>query len=175
MPVLELVTERRVALSDRLSELAHIARGAGYLDVVDWANSELCGYRADVPTYRHVKGVPMGYNPVKGWVPLYGDSQSLLRSVGCRGLRQSVSQIEEAIRKSVGGKAYMHYPATEAQLMSEASGHRFAQMATCLEVCVLDHVLSRVGSLTTNWINQIEGRQAITPTAGDEPPPPAAA
>ncbi|MEO1104922.1 MAG: hypothetical protein AAFW98_14540, partial [Pseudomonadota bacterium] len=118
---------------------------------------------------------PMGFHPVRGWVQLYSDGSGLLRSVGGHGLRQSISEIEQAIRKSVAGKAYVHYRGDEVRVMNQASGHRFGQMATCLEISALDHLLTRVASLTSNWINQIEGQVQTTQAQDELPPPPAAA
>jgi len=146
------------SLARPLRELAPRARRAGYIDVADWANSECEGYRSDVPSYRHATGVPMGFNPMRGWVPIYVENRAILRAIGAHGLRQSIVHIEDAIATSANGKAHVHYTAAEIALVNAAAATRYAQMATCVDIRTLAAVITRVRALLDHWSEQLVSR-----------------
>ncbi|MEM7694751.1 MAG: hypothetical protein AAF318_09890 [Pseudomonadota bacterium] len=150
-------------LTPLLTNLARSATAAGYMDVADWANSERQGYRSDVPVYRRVTGVPMGFSPMKGWVPLFVENKALLREVGAHGLRQSIGHIENAIANSDSGKAYVHYTSEEIGLINIAAGTRFAQMASAIDIGALQRIVTSVTSLARQWSHQIHARTPPTP------------
>lgn len=176
MPFLEIVSSPpEPHLAERLAELALMAHNAGYIDVVDWTSSELRGYRGGVPVYRHVRGTPVGLHPTKGWVQLYPPDRVPLRISTTYGIRQGIGELEAAIAQAVGGKAYVQYSDNETGLINNASGLRFSQMASCVDVSVLDHVLTRVGSLATNWINEIRASMPFAPSPDSGPLAPPAA
>lgn len=145
----------RLSLAPRLLAIAEQAEATGYMDVADWARSECDGYRADVPAYRRVTGLPMGFNPLKGWVPLYADNANLLVEIGTRGLRQSVSVIEQAIAGSANGKALVHHSGEVIAIINAAVGANFAQIATNVDVRSLQSILLSVSSLADRWQSQI--------------------
>ncbi|WMS43715.1 hypothetical protein RDV64_04755 [Acuticoccus sp. MNP-M23] len=134
-----------------LSELAVAADAAGHMDVVDWARSELGGYRSDVPAYRHVHGVPMGFNPMRGWIPVYLEDRNLLKRIGGHTLRQSIGNIEQAVANSRNGKAYVHYTAEQIAFINAAGTIRYAQMASNIDVASLASVVDSVRSLAASW------------------------
>ncbi len=147
-----------------LSELAVAADAAGYMDVVDWARSELGGYRSDVPAYRNVKGVPMGFNPMRGWIPVYLDDRNLLKRIGGHMLRQSIGNIEQAVANSRNGKAYVHYTAEQIAFINAAGTIRYAQMASNIDVGALNAVIESVRSQAASWQEKLGPLRAPAPS-----------
>ena len=143
------------SLAPRLVTLAERAEAAGYMDVADWARSECNGYRADVPAYRRIEGLPMGFNPLKGWIPLYAPNPALLATIGSHGLRQSVEVIEAAIAGSANGRALVHHTGEAIAVINAAAGTHFAQVATSVDVRNLQSLLTSVASLADRWQLQI--------------------
>jgi len=149
-----------------LSDLALAADAAGYMDVVDWARSELGGYKDEVPAYRHVKGVPMGFNPMRGWIPVYLEDRDLLKRIGGHTLRQSIGNIEQAIANSRNGKAYVHYTAEQIAFINASGSMRYAQMASNIDLEALRSVRESVRSLAASWQEKI-GPLRVPVTSAD--------
>ncbi len=152
------------SLVPALATLGERAEAAGYMDVVDWIRSECTGYRADVPAYRRVEGLPMGFNPMKGWIPLYCQNTALLSKIGTHGLRQGVGVIEAAIASSANGRALIHQTGEAIAIINAAAGTNYAQVATSIDVRKLQSLLFSVASLADRWQMQI-GPPATPPTA----------
>lgn len=155
------------SLVPRLVRLAETAEAAGYMDIADWARSERNGYRADVPAYRHLEGLPMGFNPMRGWIPVYCDKPALLDAIGSHGLRQSVEVIESAIATSANGRALIHHTGEAIRLINAAAATNYAQVATSVDVRALQSLLLSVASLADRWQLQV-GPPAVAAAA---PPP----
>lgn len=145
-------------LAPMLAELARSARSVGFMDVADWAESERQGYRTDVPPYRRVSGLPMGFNPLRGWVPIYIDNRALLKRAGAHCLRQGITAIEEAIAKSKNHKALIHYSAEQIALINAAAGTNYIQMASSIDIGALEALQTSVRSLTRHWQTQLAAR-----------------
>jgi len=157
------------SLAPRLIALGAHAEATGYMDVADWVRSELNGYRNDVPAYRRVTGLPMGFNPMQGWIPLYSDNRSFLSEIGTHGLRQSITVIEQAIASSTNGKALIHHTGEAIAIINAAAGTHYAQVATNVDVRNLQSILLSVASLADRWQEQI-GLPALQPASATASP-----
>lgn len=158
------------SIAPRLAALTAQAEASGFMDVADWARSELTGYRADVPAYRRVSGLPMGFNPMQGWIPLYSDNRVLLAEIGTHGLRQSVTVIEQAIGSSANGKALVHHTGEAIAIINAAAGTSYAQVATNVDVRNLQSILLSVASLADRWQEQMGPPAPLAATATVRPP-----
>lgn len=135
------MTARRDATEDHaipldilLEDVERAADAAGWAEFSDWAHCEQSGYRdREVPEYRRISGVPMGFVPGTGWVPLFIRDAEERRRISVHGLAQPVKQIDAAIAQSVNGKAFIHYPTEKVQGLNGRLDKSYHSMATCVD------------------------------------------
>jgi hypothetical protein len=71
--------DQSVTVSNLLRRVKFTAAKLGLGRIEDWVEQELNGYEKRVPDYRMVHGRPLGRNPVRGWMPLSGNTELLSR------------------------------------------------------------------------------------------------
>ncbi|MEM0907581.1 MAG: hypothetical protein AAGJ94_09480 [Pseudomonadota bacterium] len=137
-----------------LRYLKAAAHDVGFMDVVDWACSELDGYRTEPPPYRRVIGTPFGFNPLNGWIPVFMEDRIRLRQFGVHHLRQPISAIEAAVCAGESGKAQVHFSANDIEEINAAAGTHYSQIATTIDSRALKSLLRSVESLARRWEHQ---------------------
>jgi hypothetical protein len=96
--VLELQKEAldtNVELPDLLRKAKFVARKLKINEIEDWINLELDGYYGnETPRYRHIQGVPIVNDPIRGDIHFVIENQAIYDSFARRNMNNSISELE---------------------------------------------------------------------------------
>lgn len=93
-------------------------------DFLEWIEKELNGYDKDgqsSPEYRKISGNPMGFNPMRGWIPFIIDDPEQQELLSNRITPQPIGELEDLIKRNKGNLR-MSYPPSVCREFSRAVG-----------------------------------------------------
>jgi hypothetical protein len=97
---------KSISVSDLLRRVKFAAVKLGLGQLEDWVEQELNGYKATVPDYRVVHGLPMARNPFRGWEQIGGH----VESISARPVGQSIASLEALIAGAEGKATRLSFP-----------------------------------------------------------------
>jgi hypothetical protein len=136
----------------------------GLPSVESWVESELNGYRDELPDYRILMGQPRAFNPVRGWIPIGGNAQ-VITMISQAHIAQPIAGLEELVTRE--RRSYMlllpYLPQQLEMLYKLVGTAQFAQMGIELSAGQFADILDRVRNLVLDWALELE-RQGIMGT-----------
>ena len=119
-----------------------------------WANSEMEGYKTEVPEYRRFSGVVKAFNPYQGWQPVVfkGKSVALKEMLTAVSLYNAVAEVETWINSE--GDSLEHPLSLE---MAYEMGVP-AQMSVFVAKSALTVIPDRIRSYVLNWSLELEAK-----------------
>lgn len=147
-----------VSVASLLRKVKLAAMKLGLDKIEDWVQYELNGYPDKVPEYRQLRGQPIAFNPMRGWIPLTGDGIELL---SIQHVGQPISGIEDALRQS--NNANMHIPFSP-QLVSRldrSTNYSFGRYSLSVGRGQVASVVDAVRTAVLDWAMNLE-RAGIT-------------
>ncbi|WP_316214433.1 MULTISPECIES: hypothetical protein [unclassified Bradyrhizobium] len=140
-------------VSDLLRRVKFVAAKLGLGRVEDWVEQELNGYETPPPEYRRVRGRPMARNPIRGWMPVGGNTEKLSSVMSF----EPVSSLEELLSSSkAGGSLQMPYPDEIQEFLNAANKVRNWNFALEVPPSELKRILDRVRTLVLDWALTLE-------------------
>lgn len=108
--IIEEAAESTTPVSTLLRK-AKIAAAALELDnLEEWISSELNGYEGEVPDYRKITGELKGFNPVRGWIPIFSDDPDFIRPLTEVDHRQKIAELESLLSAESGDIIHIPLP-----------------------------------------------------------------
>jgi hypothetical protein len=123
-------------------------------DTVEWADSELKGYREEVPAYRLIRGRPKGLSPYHGW-SVVGGTAKVIDALSQRAVGQPVSALEHLIEGDDDGDLIVTLPPSVVNGITSTNPgcHDVALFISRADVvAVVDHVRN----LVLDWALDLE-------------------
>jgi AbiTii len=159
--LVDMASTPAVSTADLLRRALVVARRLAVPELVDWINSELNGYKGEVPAYRIIYGQLVAYNDVRGeHIPCtVGDdrtSEALRRHTE----RQSVSVLEGLIDGSQTQLIRSFSASVEKQLMESMSFVRMIPRLILTKPQV-QGILDCVRNGILEWALDLEGRGVL--------------
>lgn len=117
------ILDKEYRVSDLLRKALVIAHKLNILEIENWINKELIGYKIEeVPEYRIVFGIIKAWRPFKGWQSIIFSDIETQNKLSKKHFYHSISEIEELINR--GKKDYIHmpYPPDIEKQLREAIG-----------------------------------------------------
>lgn len=127
--------------------------------VEEWVESELNGYKGEIPEYRLLKGEPRAFNPYRGWIPIGGDPKTV-RMISTARTNQSIAEIEDLVASTEDG-GYLHQalpPEVVNALNRSMQFGGFGQMSVMIGRAEMAGILDVVRTKVLDWAIELEKR-----------------
>jgi hypothetical protein len=125
--------------------------------VEDWVDSELKGYKGEVPDYRKIRGQPKAKNPYVGWIPIAGTGE-VMKMISIVPLGQPISGIESLLAAKDRGEFIFPYPPNIVEMLNQDNDVYFAEMGAHFDRSAAVAVVDAVRTLVLEWAIELEKR-----------------
>ena len=149
---------KELKISDILRKALVVSKKLNLEDFQNWIEKELNGYgeAKDIPEYREVSGQIRGWNPYRGWIPLFFEDPKLGEIASKRKNGQSIAEIEYLIDNS-DKSSYFHMPFPPEIQHQLSQGFGFETEVTLFTpASSLIRVLDSVRNILLNWALKLE-------------------
>ena len=101
-----------IPLSDLLRKALVVARKLKIKEFDDWISKELEGYsdNSEIPDYREMVGVVEGWNPTRGWQPIFFQTTKDERKITKRKLGHRIAELESLLTGQTDNSNGFHMP-----------------------------------------------------------------
>lgn len=156
--VLQLQEDALDKNSDVLSLLrkAHlVAKKLKLIDFEKWIDSELNGYSNNkVPAYRKVYGVLKGFNPVRGWIPVFLESSKHANVICNRFIYDSIPNLYNLLEANEGDITLTFSP--EHNLIISKATHFKVEYRLFIGSNCIYEIIEKVKSMILDWAITLE-------------------
>jgi hypothetical protein len=150
----------KVAVTTLLRQVKLAAVKLKLGDVEAWVDSELNGYRDDVPDYRNVVGQPKAWNPFNGWIPIsFRTRPDLTAKLSRRAVVQSIAELESVLAEDIagaGGVLQVPFSAAEIHALNKGMAVPFQEMGLIVSRSTLVGILEAVRNRVLEWALNLE-------------------
>lgn len=159
--VIELQREaldRDVRVSDLLRKALVVARKLGQLELQAWIEKELAGYTKgdEIPKYREVRGDIRGWNPYRGWIPLFFEDSVEGEKFSRRNAGQAIAELEHLIKNGKSGSTlHMPFPLELQRQLSKGFGFE-TQVSLFTSHSSIVGIIDAVRTIVLNWALKLE-------------------
>jgi hypothetical protein len=153
--------DRNISVTDLLRKALVVATKLQLPDFEAWIRRELDGYPmdAEVPPYRKIQGQLRGWNPYRGWLPVYFSDASTVERLSSRPTVQSIAEIED-LRAGGSDELTMPFdPATE-QRLQRATGEK-TSFTVFVPGSALSGIVAAVRNAVLNWTLELEQKGVL--------------
>jgi hypothetical protein len=131
-----------------------------------WVDGELNGYKdgtpiSELPTYRILYGIPVGYNPYHGWQPVTFHSSEQQKNWGNAPIGMAIGAIEASLQTANGRGSFEfpYSPEVEQDLRDAVShGKRFSVR---LAVAHVSGIIDAVRNILLQWTLEMEKQGVV--------------
>ncbi|MDD2392048.1 MAG: hypothetical protein PHU94_03840 [Bacilli bacterium] len=155
------IVNKDIPLSNLLREAKIIGLNHKKNKFVSWINKELNGYDRDkVSNYRILKGNIKGFNPYRGWIPIFYNDPKTQELVSRMGVSQSVGQLEKLLENIKNDNLmYMKYsPEVEANIRKTIDTE--TEIALFVNSSQVFGILDSVRNILLDQILKIESKNS---------------
>jgi hypothetical protein len=124
-------------------------------ETLDWAESELIGYKGEVPDYRIINGVLRSRNDYSNWKNIAGDPNEIA-SLSRRSLTGPVIGLEDLLSHRDQTHILMTVSQDTANRLNEQNDGLYHQAALHVSKSEIVSVLDRVRNLILDWAMELE-------------------
>jgi hypothetical protein len=145
--------DRNVSVSDLLRRVKLTSIKHGLSETADWVEHELSGYETNPPPYRILHGRPMGRHPLRGWIPIGGNTARLSQWPNI----QPVAALEALLAQQAPNKTlHMPYPDEICAQLDQDNGVRGWSYRLEIPASELTRILDKVRTLVLDWALALE-------------------
>lgn len=108
--LVNMASDPAVTTTQLLRRALVIANRLGVPEIVSWIDSELNGYKGEVPAYRIIHGELKVHNPYHGLIPLRMNSSKQMQWLTEHDDRQSIPELENMLEKKGSGIFLLTFP-----------------------------------------------------------------
>lgn len=124
-------------------------------ETLEWAESELIGYKDEVPDYRIVNGILKSHNVYSGWKKIAGDPTQIDR-LSKRALTRPIISLEEILSHPDQTHIMMTVPQYIEELINEDNDGIHEEVALHVSKSDIVSILDRVRNLILDWAMELE-------------------
>jgi len=127
-------------------------------DTVAWADSELSGYKDDVPDYRVVRGILQSHNHHWGWRNVGGDPQTIA-ALSTRKVSEPIGSLEALIQGAArrgDEPLIIRLPPRTLAALNESNGGGFDDVAVHIGDNIVVGIVEHVRNMVFNWALELE-------------------
>jgi hypothetical protein len=122
--------DQNVAVVSLLLTAKTIATKLDLKDALVWIDRELNGYMdltaEDLPPYRRLRGIPQGFNPYRGWMPITFTDPEHAKIFSQAPIGLAIGALEKDLSQPKAGLAFPYSPVLRAQLVKALTMCTFA-------------------------------------------------
>lgn len=148
-----------IPLSDLLRKALVVARKLKIKEFDDWISKELEGYsdNSEIPDYREMVGVVEGWNPTRGWQPIFFQTTKDERKITKRKLGHRIAELESLLTGQTDNSNGFHMPFNpeEQRVLCKPIGYRTEVILTISDAS-LAGLLDTVRNIILNWALKLE-------------------
>lgn len=150
--------DRKVPVTDLLRKALVVAKKLKISELEEWITKELSGYSETdtVPDYRVIRGQVRGWNPYRGWQPIYFPNAEMEDKLSQRGNCQTVAEIENIINeRSEKGTLQIPFTGKVHQQLCNAIGDKI-DISLIVQPSNLIRIIDAVRTIVLNWSLKLE-------------------
>lgn len=161
--VIELQQEalkKNTPITDLLRKSLLVATKLKVSEFEIWIQNELNGYRdcaeAEIPSYRHLTGIPQVMNPYHGWQDIIFENNKTANIFSKRAYAQSISEIEYLIENyKHPGRFEMSYSAETIQILMKSMKIDLTPILHISEASI-SAIIDSVRNIILKWALKLE-------------------
>lgn len=147
-------------ITDLLRKSLIVAKKLKVSEFESWIQNELDGYANkkpdEIPSYRHLRGVPQVWNPYHGWQPIMFENSNVGEVLSARSCHQSIAEVEHMLDgHKPGGHFEIAYPGETARELMDAIGMNL-QPTLHVSAASINRILDSVRNIVLNWALKLE-------------------
>lgn len=147
----------KARVSDLLRKVKVAAVKLRLGEVEAWVHAELNGYTGELPAYRVIYGHPEYLNPYNGWQPLVSRSARINDMLSRSEVRQSISSLEEIVRKSEDGILRMLFNGDQLAVLNEMMSIPVGRAGLRVSIGQGHDIVEAVRNQVLDWALALEG------------------
>lgn len=124
-------------------------------ETLEWAESELIGYKDDVPDYLIVNGILKSRNVYSGWKKISGDPTQIAR-LSKRAITRPIISLEELLSYPDQTHIQMTVPQYIEDIINEDNDGINEEVALHISKSEIVSILDRVRNLILDWAMELE-------------------
>lgn len=145
-----------IKASDLLRKALVVSHKLGLTEMAVWIRNELEGYKdiASIPEYRLVEGELKGWNPYRGWIPVYVEDASWRDTLTKRENSQAIAELEHLL-ESKAAALHMPFPSELELKLAKSIGVQ-TKVTLFVPNTHLTRILDTVRTIVLNWALKLE-------------------
>lgn len=150
--------DRKVPVTDLLRKALVVAKKLKILELEEWITKELSGYSETdtVPDYRVITGQVRGWNPYRGWQPIYFPNAEMEEKLSQRGNCQTIAEIENFVNeRSEKGTLQIPFTGKIHKQLCNAIGDQI-DISLIVQPSNLVRIIDAVRTIVLNWSLKLE-------------------
>jgi hypothetical protein len=152
--------DQTVPVSTLLRKVKVAAAKLGLDDALTWVESELGGYKDDLPDYRKGRGQTVGWNPYHGWQPVMFEDPSFADTVATIHFRDPIANYEALLDKGEGG-LQIPLPNQVVAALNESFQFDVPRFSNNIARGTIVQIVQRVRDMVLDWALELS-RAGIT-------------
>lgn len=145
------------SISSLLRKVKLAAAKLGLDNLENWVDSELKGYRNELPDYRIIGANPFAWNPYNGWIPIHTDNEQMIEILHRVRVFQSIDSLQDLISKGdANGTFELPFPPKLVSIVNNGGDFSSGRMVHKIPRGSVITIIGQVRNRILDWAIAME-------------------